>query len=573
MPSQQHHEPNPEVADVDAVEQDESSIYATDALNVEYYSPRSFLSFSSQPGVNWINSKVKSPEFANVAMRIVMTLAGMLKMSRTPSATRAPEPAPEIAWEYTEAYFEEALDATFGIVERSWFESRLRAHFRGELPDDKSWYALRNVLWASGCRIALSKSSSLSFREISNASGNLFENALSVHTEIQVLRASMVGVQALILMAYYSEGMGKVSLQYIMCSNAMRMACSKGLHRRPPRSWNISSHEVQHRNWIFWSIYCLEKQICTRSGRPSVMDDDEIDCQVPDRALDGGDGNTIYCRLLTEMMQLSSTVRKRLCTPRALQQTPEQLFDIVRDLTKRLDHLKNHALHQSKFSLDRPLDTFRLPDIGLTLRQVQSLQSHYFCLVLDINTPLTYPWSALRSRIEQSTSALARIEGSCRAVAQAARSAILATRQIKIDASCPAMIAQYTPAYTFINLFVQILQDANAPTTNSDLRLLDVLLGYVSNVELITDLEVSLLFVRDMCQFARLAVDRNNKDKDNQANDLPADNESLHLQPHSFTWNQDLGLSENDFLGAFGDDTFEMWNTLLPFTDTDDILF
>jgi len=72
------------------------------------------------------------------------------------------------------------------------------------------------------------------------------------------------------LQAYYSEGMGRVSLQYILCSNAMRMACSKGLHRRPPRSWNTPRHEVRHRNWMFWSIYCLEKQICTRSGRPSV---------------------------------------------------------------------------------------------------------------------------------------------------------------------------------------------------------------------------------------------------------------------------------------------------------------
>jgi len=139
------------------------------------------------------------------------------------------------------------------------------------------------------------------------------------------------------------------------------------------------------------------------------------------------------------MMQISSEVRKRLGTPRALKQTPEQLFDIVHDLTKKLNDLKDYASQQYRFTLDRPLDTFRLPEVGLTLRQAQSLQSHYFCLVLDINTPLTYPWSGLRLRVEQSASALAHIEISCKAVAQISRSAILATRHIHIDASCPAM--------------------------------------------------------------------------------------------------------------------------------------
>ena len=61
-----------------------------------------------------------------------------------------------------------------------------------------------------------------------------------------------------------------MSLQYMLCSNAMRLACSKGLHRQPARSWNILPREVDHRHWLFWSIYCLEKQICSRSGRPSV---------------------------------------------------------------------------------------------------------------------------------------------------------------------------------------------------------------------------------------------------------------------------------------------------------------
>lgn len=106
------------------------------------------------------------------------------------------------------AFFEEALEAAFNVVERSWFESRLRAHLSGTMPGDKAWYALRNIIWASGCRIALSKMPGSSFREASDTSWGFFENALSVHTEVLFLRASVMGVQALILMVrnYYTEG-------------------------------------------------------------------------------------------------------------------------------------------------------------------------------------------------------------------------------------------------------------------------------------------------------------------------------------------------------------------------------
>lgn len=102
-----------------------------------------------------------------------------------------------------EAYFEEAPEVAFGVVERSRFEARLRAHFDGTMPDDKAWYALRNVLWATGCRALLAKT--VGYLKASQASWAFFENALSVHTEILFLRTSMMAVQAIILMVANSR--------------------------------------------------------------------------------------------------------------------------------------------------------------------------------------------------------------------------------------------------------------------------------------------------------------------------------------------------------------------------------
>jgi hypothetical protein len=98
------------------------------------------------------------------------------------------------------AYFEEAPHAAFGIVHRHWFEARLKAHMEGSGDDDSdsSWYAIRNIIYASGCRIELSKQKS--FREANQIAWGWFENALSVHSEILYFRTSLLAVQALTLM-------------------------------------------------------------------------------------------------------------------------------------------------------------------------------------------------------------------------------------------------------------------------------------------------------------------------------------------------------------------------------------
>lgn len=64
--------------------------------------------------------------------------------------------------------------------------------------DDPSWYALRNVVYASGCRIKASKTES--YLEACEASWGYFENALSVYADLLFLESSMVAMQALVLM-------------------------------------------------------------------------------------------------------------------------------------------------------------------------------------------------------------------------------------------------------------------------------------------------------------------------------------------------------------------------------------
>ena len=188
------------------------------------------------------------------------------------------------------AYFENSFESMFGVVYRPEFEARLRIHFEepGSSEDDPAWYALRNTVYAGGCRIVLSKGNHISFTDAENQGWKYFQNALSVHTDLLFAPTGLSAVRALAAMVsvcscnlisadidvqtFYVEGLGSPALEYMMCANAARVAQAKGLHRQPSRTWNLPETEILHHNWLFWAIYCCEKQIAQRCGRPSVID-------------------------------------------------------------------------------------------------------------------------------------------------------------------------------------------------------------------------------------------------------------------------------------------------------------
>ena len=72
------------------------------------------------------------------------------------------------------------------------------------------------------------------------------------------------------LKAYYTQNVGTPCLEYMLSADAVRLAYAKGLHRAVPSSQGLSMQDAQQRSCIFWSLYCLEKQIASQASRPSV---------------------------------------------------------------------------------------------------------------------------------------------------------------------------------------------------------------------------------------------------------------------------------------------------------------
>lgn len=66
------------------------------------------------------------------------------------------------------------------------------------------------------------------------------------------------------------EGVGSPSIDYMLCLDAMKLAQSKGLHRRPASAWNLAPSVVTSRSCLWWVIYGFERQNACRAGRPLV---------------------------------------------------------------------------------------------------------------------------------------------------------------------------------------------------------------------------------------------------------------------------------------------------------------
>lgn len=187
------------------IDKEISSIAEPQNSNWEYHGPGSFLSICSKPGIDWVAERTGVDTFVDVAKTFSTEIARPLKLEQEISTNRVPEPGPEAAWKYCQNYFEKIPEATFEVVNRKAFQGRLRAHFESSEKqpneDDAAWYALRNMVYAFGCRFELGKASySSTFVESQVGGWAFFENAMSRHTELTFCRSGIMAVQALISM-------------------------------------------------------------------------------------------------------------------------------------------------------------------------------------------------------------------------------------------------------------------------------------------------------------------------------------------------------------------------------------
>jgi hypothetical protein len=282
--------------------------------------------------------------------------------------------------------------------------------------------------------------------------------------------------------------------------------------------------EMLHLNWLWWAIYCCEKQIAYRSGRPSVcislarlwiceltwyqaIDDDNISCQVPTAI---APGSTINIEIFTHIIkhaQISSLISKNLMSVRAMrsfQQDPTQLLSTVNEMNRQLENFRD-----SLPAYLRPGAPIKQSSEGLSLpRFIHIIYLHfaYYGSLMATHILLFYPWISARFITENSDAFRSQIAISSNTVAEAARNIILTARYIDVDVASPAWLAFYYPMVGVINLFIYILKYPSLPSAQSDVALIDVVAGHFGHMEFITSSELTFPFPREVSSLASRTV-------------------------------------------------------------------
>lgn len=489
-----------------AVDQGES-ILSPQKVNWEYHGPGSWLSVCSEAGVRWVCERTGVMDFVESARDLTLDWTRRLKMKQNLTRTNPTLVDIRTAWQYCTAYFEESYDAVFGVIHRPTFEARLRSHFdhHTSVEEDASWYALRSTVYASGCRVVLAKDHSISFSDAQVQSWQYFENALSVLTDLQLSPSGLLAVQALMVMTFYVEGLGSPALEYMLCASAARLAQARGLHRQPSKSWRLPETEVLQRNWLFWTVYCIEKLIAYRSGRPSAIDDDDITCQIPNTVTPGGAMDLDVLTAYVQHAQISSMISRRLLSAKSFQQSPSVLVQTAQELSQRLQHWRDSL--PPMLQTDKIIKSAELPR-NVQVLHVIRVRFLYCGSLMAIHTVFAYPWISAMFGNNQSQALRNQIVVSSNSVAEAARSLILAVKYVSIDAATPQWSAFYYPMVGFINLFIYILKFPGHPSTQSDVALLDVITGHFGHMGFVTSSELRFGFAREAAALAHATVRR-----------------------------------------------------------------
>lgn len=290
---------------------------------------------------------------------------------------------------------------------------------------------------------------------------------------------------------FYAGGL-RNPVEYPLCKNAVQLAQAKGLHREPSASWGLSQTDVLMRNWLWWTIYYLDKQIALRSGRPSSIDDDDISTPIPTSAPPGSTVDVDVLTLMIRHAQICSQIGARIMSVKASKQSFAEARQNVKDIHSQLQEL----LQSLPAGLDLKRRNLQAPFLSIQQRLEIYLHFSVHGTLMATHVIFFYPWISFRFRSDLESDFHDQVNKSTAALVAAAREILVMLKTLRVDATCPAWLAFFYPMYAYINLFIYILKFPQSPTVVGDLALLDICAGHFGQIDHATDSEISIPFPR-----------------------------------------------------------------------------
>ncbi|KAI9852345.1 MAG: hypothetical protein M1838_001050 [Thelocarpon superellum] len=287
-----------------------------------FIGPSSGLSLFSPHGLRWISERIESDQFRRLMS--IMSEAQLLNhtefrnivFSPLPSSEREPCPPKAVADEYVKCYFY-TFNSIFPLYNESIFRDYYERQYSADPPTGASWYASFNVVLAMGRMIRRSRNQDAvvgpALDEV-EASRKYFRNASSTFVDLQFKDYNLMSIQALVGMAFMMQSTSDPHPPYVLTAAAARLAHAIGLHRRLNADFGLSAAQTQDRRNVFWILYMLDKATSLRSGRPSVINDEDVGIDLPSHE-EGQEPNKF--RSMAILALLESRVYSRLYSARS----------------------------------------------------------------------------------------------------------------------------------------------------------------------------------------------------------------------------------------------------------------
>ncbi|KAF8424833.1 fungal-specific transcription factor domain-containing protein, partial [Tirmania nivea] len=148
-----------------------------------------------------------------------------------------------------------------------------------------------------------------------------------------LLKPRLLNIQALMTMAAVANESSRPELCWMLVCNACSLAKAMGLHRNYTPN-DLTTGEISERNYVFWTLYIMDKSLSLTFGRPSSFSDYDID-KVPPAYDTANPLWDLYIAWI-EAAQIQSEIHVRLYSAQAVKISHGERQRTVVDLDRRL---------------------------------------------------------------------------------------------------------------------------------------------------------------------------------------------------------------------------------------------
>ncbi|KIW35508.1 uncharacterized protein PV07_02199 [Cladophialophora immunda] len=525
--------------------EDQRSLLVTGQNGQEFIGSSCAMALFTDQGLQWISQSVDNSKSLDSLRNLMSSVMSLLKLPDSDfrdeiplevKLARTPLPPEETARQYVQVYFDqnqwprfltvyEALwhraltfvSSIWPILDRNVFLKDCERFWRDPSRAGPQWYAVYNMVLATGVRSQLRTGSPLLFKQAQETATKYMENAISVQQDMLQQRTTLHTVQAFALMAIFAQGIAGRRTEYIYSAIAIRLAQGLGMHRTPLKVWNLTAGEVEERNRVYWSLYSFEQIFAYHSGRPSVIDDDDVTCPFPRNVFEK---SSIGPNVVEEKGDLflsiarysrhCASLTKQLFSATSLTRDPKEIVGKIATLYDDL----NKWWAAAGVCAD-PLDIDQLANVSGTLTGLEwtrhvILRSWYYTSLFSLHRACRVSGFVILEKMVADISPEHDVK--LKQIAEdgvaAARSLCLLIQQLKIEPQTPTWLILYFPIMGVLTLFINVVSNPAAPTAASDIAIMEIVTGTFGRLEFITQGRLALTRIGEFASIARAVVEQ-----------------------------------------------------------------